>query len=997
MNLAGRLELGRHFPIYMPFSFIDVLSPGCQMRCKLIQIICHLPALAVLLGLTLNAFSVPVHAQNTLGIPLTAEEKLWLKAHPVIRVGMDADYPPYSFVAFDGSYQGVAPDFFDRIGGMLGVRFDIVAELKWPQILQGAKERSLDTIATAVWTEERAKFLDFTKIYIPTPLVIMTRSDDDRINASSDLTGMKIALVKDYSSTNKVLQEHPSVQQLQVDTSLDGLRAVAVGEADAYIGVLGVSTFLASKHGIHNLKIAASYEMAVNGQRIGVRKDWPELVAILDKSINAIPELEKIDILNKWVPVGIAGKKPSPLRLSEEERFWLSQHREIRLAIDPDFAPVEFIDEQGNYSGISADYVDRLSEKLGITMRVIPGISWSQALTLAKKGEIDVFAAITATDERKEYLGFTKPYFTYPVVIYTRSDSHIISGLHDLFQKKIAVVKDYFVHESLRQKHPELELILADSNYDGLSIVSTGGADAFIGDIATATYAMRKINLTNLKIAAPAEIESPGHSFGVRKDWPELVSLFNKAMESMPPEEHLDISKKWIELEIEVLPRYWIWVALTTAGLTIIFFLVNTILRKQVRARTAELGLKNQQLEQENIERQRAERALIDSEKRLNQFFHATFETVFFHEGGRILDANPATRIMTGYTSDEVVGRNVLEFVAEDSRQYVVSQMSAGAEEPYEANIVTSTGVVMPVEIQAASIDMGDHIARVVSLRDITERKRSELALQHAHDMLENKVAERTAELSLANTKLKELDQLKSMFIASVSHELRTPLDSIIGFSSMMMQGAFGELGDKYKDYTARINKSGQHLLSLITDIIDISKIESGYVDTDFSDVELRQIVAEAINNMRQQAEHKSLALEESIPQEMVLYTDRRRLLQCLLNYLSNAVKYSERGIITVYAEAQGEDVKISVRDSGIGIGIEDMTRLFDAFERLDSHLRVKAGGTGLGLYLTKKIAIELLQGEVGVDSKPGAGSTFWIKVPKTAQRRLPKNDMKGN
>ncbi len=980
MDLAGKFTIIITGTEKSLFTAVIRLSGDDRLSYQLNSTVTRLLVFLIFLILTLSVFLQPGNLQAAPKIPLSTEESLWLKDHPVIRIGIDADYAPYSFVASDGKYQGVAPDLIKRIGDMLGVRFEIIPDLTWPQILQAAKDYTLDTVATAVWTKERDKFLNFTEIYIPTPLIIMTRNDDVAINIADDLAGKRVALVKGYSSSKKVLLEHPSIQQVQVETSLDGLRAVATGEADAYVGVLGVSTFLASKHGIINLKVAAPYEMSINGQRIGVRKDWPELAAILDKSIKAMPEAEKISILKRWVPIDVSKKQPRQLWLTDNEKHWLSQHKEVRLAIDPDFAPVEFVDKQGNYSGISADYVRKLSEKIGITMRVVPDLTWSQALNLAKKGEIDIFAAITPTTERKEYLNFSNPYFKYPVVIYTRSDFHIISGLGSLSQNKIAVVKDYFVHELLRQNHPELELTPFDSTYAGLSAVSTGRADAFIGDIATATYVLRKFNLTNLKIAGPTDIDSSGHAFGIRKDWPELVGIIDKAMDSISPEEHLGISQKWIEIEVEEFPRYWIWIALTAAGLVVVFIVVSTILRIQVRARTAELDLKNQQLEKENNDRQRAE-------QRLTQFFHATFEMVFFHNNGQILDANPATMKMTGYNSDEIIGKNLIEFVTEDSRQHVIAKMGEGVTEPYEANIMTKTGMIMPVEIHATNINMDDHVSRVVSLRDITERKRSEEALQHAHDMLEVKVQERTAELRFANEKLKELDKLKSMFIASVSHELRTPLNSIIGFSNMMMQGTYGELGEKYQDYITRINLSGQHLLSLITDIIDISKIESGYIDIEMSDFELYEIVAEAIMNMRQQAESKGLLLEINIPKGLKLHTDRRRLLQCLLNFISNAIKYSEQGKITVFAEELGDQLMLSVQDTGIGISQEDILRLFDAFERIDSHLRVKAGGTGLGLYLTKKIATELLNGELGAQSELGKGSTFWIKIHKNLQK----------
>jgi PAS domain S-box-containing protein len=918
-------------------------------------------------------------------IELTHKEKAWLAAHPVIRVGVDPGYAPYSFRSTDGIYQGVAVDYMTKITQMLGVRLEIVPDLSWPRILAGAKNHSVDLIATAVQTPERQQVLAFTRIYIPTPLVIMSRIDEENINSPEDLTGKRVALVDEYSSSQYVKKEYPNIRQYSVKTPLEGLTAVSSGLADAYVGVIGVNTYMISKHGISNLKVAAGFDMQGNGQRFAVRQDWPELVTILDKALEAISEDENLSIFRKWIPIytsKIKTEKAPMLLFTQAEKQWLADHREMRLAVDPEFAPVEFIDEQGNYSGIAADYVQLLNERLGIAMRVVPGLSWSEAMEKAKHGQIDVFAAITPTADRQKYLNFTDPYFKYPFVIFTRDDFPFIAGLESLTDKKVVVVKDYVTHELVQTNYPQVNLIAADTIHDGLAAVSTGRADAFVGDTATASYIIRKYNFANLKIAAPTEFKSEGHCFAVRKDWPQLVSILNKALKNIPPQKRLGISKKWIEIEVEEFPRYWIWIAEGAAGLLLIFVVLSSIFRIQVRRRTAELSQKNIQLEREAIERQRMEDALRGSEKRLSQFFHATFEMVFFHDNGKILDVNPAAMQTTGYRPKELIGRNILEFVSPESRQTVLDNMSTGVVDPYEVDIVTKRGICMPVEIHARNIDLGGYKVRVVSLRDISERKRNEAALQRAHDDLEIKVEERTRELVQANEKLQEFDRLKSMFIASVSHELRTPLNSIIGFSGMMMQEAFGVLNEKYSDYVARINHSGRHLLALITDIIDLSKIESGRIDVMVSDFSVDELISEAVEAIRHQAENKNLTVTVEVPREISMHTDRRRLLQCLLNFLSNAVKYSELGSITVLAEQNLGEVKLSVRDTGIGIKEEDMPKLFEAFERIDSHLRVKAGGTGLGLYLTRKIARELLHGEVGVESSPGGGSVFWIKIP---------------
>jgi signal transduction histidine kinase len=248
-------------------------------------------------------------------------------------------------------------------------------------------------------------------------------------------------------------------------------------------------------------------------------------------------------------------------------------------------------------------------------------------------------------------------------------------------------------------------------------------------------------------------------------------------------------------------------------------------------------------------------------------------------------------------------------------------------------------------------------------------------------------VNEARSNLEKANIKLKELDQLKSMFVASMSHELRTPLNSIIGFTGIILQGIDGEINPQQKDHLGRVNRSGKHLLALINDVIDISKIEAGKIDVFVEDFVLDEVINEAVDGVRLQANEKRLALDVSVPPGVRMTTDRKRLYQCILNYLSNAVKFTETGTISVTAHETSAGVEVIVSDTGIGISKEDQQRLFKPFEQIDSHLRIKTLGTGLGLYLTKKLTTEVLGGTVDVQSQPGKGSTFTLRLPRVIKK----------
>jgi len=258
--------------------------------------------------------------------------------------------------------------------------------------------------------------------------------------------------------------------------------------------------------------------------------------------------------------------------------------------------------------------------------------------------------------------------------------------------------------------------------------------------------------------------------------------------------------------------------------------------------------------------------------------------------------------------------------------------------------------------------------------------EKSRRALQRAHDNLEEKVAERTEELAHANTRLKELDRLKSMFIASMSHELRTPLNSIIGFTGIILQGMAGEITGEQSKQLTLVKNSANHLLALINDIIDVSKIEAGKIELAIGEFDLSDLVQDVKDSFTVATDEKGLKMSLEIPERLLIESDARRVKQIIVNLVSNAVKFTEQGEIEIRAAKKDGAVELSVKDTGIGIRKEDIDRLFKAFSRIPTEGRLTEG-TGLGLYLSQKIAY-LLGGRISAESEFGRGSKFTFALP---------------
>jgi signal transduction histidine kinase len=215
-----------------------------------------------------------------------------------------------------------------------------------------------------------------------------------------------------------------------------------------------------------------------------------------------------------------------------------------------------------------------------------------------------------------------------------------------------------------------------------------------------------------------------------------------------------------------------------------------------------------------------------------------------------------------------------------------------------------------------------------------------------------------------------------------MSHELRTPLNSIIGFLGIVLQGISGELNSAQKGQLDRAYQSSKHLLLLISDVLDVSKIEAGFLQLNIEKFELKPLLIELEHAVQHLLAGKDLALGIVCTAKLQVTTDRKRLYQVLLNVLSNAVKYTEQGSIQMKAHIEDNQLIVSCQDTGIGIEEADFARLFQPFVRVESPLTIKTSGTGLGLYLTHKIVTQLLGGSITVHSKLGQGSTFTIIMP---------------
>jgi len=363
---------------------------------------------------------------------------------------------------------------------------------------------------------------------------------------------------------------------------------------------------------------------------------------------------------------------------------------------------------------------------------------------------------------------------------------------------------------------------------------------------------------------------------------------------------------------------------------------------------------------------------------------------------GRIILLNRVTEDMFGYTRDELLGQPVEVLIPQELHARHAQHRTHYRHHPMTRTMgsglalegIRKDGSRFPVEISLSPSSSAEGFRVTAIIRDTTERRMAEERLRRVQEEYTQRLAETNAELEMTNRELERANRLKSEFLASMSHELRTPLHTIIGFSELLGEELEGPLNEKQMRFVQHIHKDALHLLELINDVLDISKIEADRLELRPEAFDFTALVAESLASIRSLAEAKAHKLETSLDVPTAVEADRLRIKQVLVNLLSNAIKFTpEGGRIRVEAGVQELFVVVSVSDTGVGIPPEEHESIFDKFHQVGATTKGVREGTGLGLAITKRL-VEQHGGSIRVQSKPKEGSTFLFTLPISSADR---------
>ncbi len=515
-------------------------SQGLSKRVLLFQwLICHL-----------FVFSGISFAEDT-KISLTAQEESFIESHPVITLGTDQSWEPYVIVNPDGNIAGYDAEILQRLNQLTGANFTLIVGT-WSDMQTKAQSHEIDGLSTGAAIPSRTSYLSFTDPYLTLQKsVFVSTGNPLSIKSQADLKGKTIAIQKGNLADIELAKQFNESRILYVNTVEKLFSALATGEADATFGN-GATLYLANKLGMPYLQVAFHLPQQLD-LVFGIRKDWPEAVAILNKGLALLSSHERLRIQTHWFSGqsrAIVKKETDSLILDAHEKLIVSDAAPLRLCVGPDWLPFSVINADGDYQGVTADIMMLIAKRLGIQFTLTTTSAWSESIDLVQQKKCDFITSITPTRERTAFLSFTQAVFTSPIVLATRQDQFFISDLTIIGDQPIAIIKNSAAKALVEKRYPTLNIIDVNSIQSGLKLLSEKTVFGYIDSLEVIAHHVDKENYIDIKISSTLPLDFD-LAIGVRKDLAEWVPILNKAIQDISHEEAQQIRNRWIGIKYD--------------------------------------------------------------------------------------------------------------------------------------------------------------------------------------------------------------------------------------------------------------------------------------------------------------------------------------------------------------------------------------------------------------------------------------------------------------
>jgi len=515
-------------------------------------------------------------------IELTENEKAYIERHPVVSVTNERDWYPYDFNE-KGEAKGYAVDYMKLLADKIGLRLNFISDI-WPNLYEKFKNNEIMIAQPLISSEERRQKFLYSDGFIAMDLALIVQTKRKEIHSIEDLKGKTVGAGRGWVSTKFLKEEYPSLKIVEYDTTKEMLEAIAFGLIDAGVDDQFTASYIIHKEMLANLHVISKLELQQLKDKnlyIVMHHDDGILQTLINKALQNVTDEELKTLKAKWSKNILP--KESRLAFSLDEQMYLSQKQRITMCIDPDWMPLE-MNQNGKHVGMAADYIHEMEQFIGIPIVLVNTRTWLDSMEYAKARICDIFSLAMPTPERKLYMNFTQPYLRIPIVLVSKVDKVFYSDIGMLVDKPIGVSKGYAYGEIIKVRYPKMKLIDVDSDADGLEKVERGKLFGYIGTLTTVAYQIQKEYYGSLKIVGKFD-EKWELGVATRNDEPLLLSIFEKAIDSIDVSKNQAILNKWISVSYEEHMNYtYIYMVIVLIGVIFVIVLIRQYQLKKYNA-----------------------------------------------------------------------------------------------------------------------------------------------------------------------------------------------------------------------------------------------------------------------------------------------------------------------------------------------------------------------------------------------------------------------------
>ncbi|WP_406822768.1 transporter substrate-binding domain-containing protein [Pseudomonas viciae] len=490
-------------------------------------------------------------------VSLDEADWTWLRQKGTLLLGASApDDPPFGITGNGRDYEGLTADYAQLLGQLLHVNVQVQRYPSRAESLQALRSGEVDLLGTANGFEASDPALAMSQAYADDLPTLVARIDDSQ-DLPADLADKRVAMLYHYLPPETVEAFYPDASLQLYPSTLSAIGAVAFGQADVYLGDSISANYLISKNYLNNIQLADFSRMEVQPFAFALRRDNGRLLTVVNAALQAIPAGERMSILRRWSAGGASMPGQQALHFSVKEQRWLDTHPRIKVAINENFLPLTFIDEQGHLRGISADVLARISLRTGLKFDVRRGDSIDELIGQIESGEADVLATAIPSTELEDELRFTRPYLTNPFVLVVPARAKVPLTLDQMAGKRLALVRGNVLREFLLEQFPRVQLVVAQNTADAMAMVAAGTADGAINPLISARYLISRQYRDTLQVTSTVGTLPARVALATNRGALELYSILDKALLSISPEEMDELTNRW-RSEVVIDDSYWL-------------------------------------------------------------------------------------------------------------------------------------------------------------------------------------------------------------------------------------------------------------------------------------------------------------------------------------------------------------------------------------------------------------------------------------------------------